>query len=401
MVNSQEDVLITGIGLVSSLGEGIEAHLDRLGIDAVPQPEIETERFAPYFVHPLPPIDWSQQIPKKGDQRQMETWQKLGTYAAGLALKDAGIEESEEARSKIDMIVAAGGGERDTTVDALVMSRARGLADPQGVVNELLSTELRPTLFLAQLSNLMAGNISIVHKVTGSSRTFMGEEGAGISAIATARARIAAGQSDICLVGGAYSAERKDLLTNYEMGGYLLKDTWRPVFGRTEEHGGFTVGSVGAFLILESASHAANRGVAGYARLDGVVSDRGPRDAASLSARLDALFEKSGASDDDLLVLSGASGIASLSQTERNALRARFPHAALRSYGTLLGQSFEAQFSAGVALAAAAIARRKGLPPFDGRVENAVGFTPSRALVTTVGHVQAEGVAVLHALDGR
>ena len=36
--------------------------------------------------------------------------------------------------------------------------------------------DLRPTLFLAQLSNLLAGNISIVHGVTGSSRTFMGEE---------------------------------------------------------------------------------------------------------------------------------------------------------------------------------------------------------------------------------
>lgn len=401
MNNPARDVLITGIGLVSSLGEGIEAHLDRLGVDSVPQPEIETQRYAPYFVHPLPTIDWSQQIPKKGDQRQMETWQKLGTYAAGLALRDAGIEEGEETRSKIDMIVAAGGGERDTTVDALVMQRARGLDDPQAMVNETLSSELRPTLFLAQLSNLLAGNISIVHKVTGSSRTFMGEEGAGISAVATAAARIAAGQSDICLVGGAFSAERKDLLTNYEMGGYLLTGEWRPVFARTAAHDGFTVGSVGAFLILESAEHAAARGGAGYARLENVLGDRGPRDRTSLAARFDALLDQSGATDEDLLILSGATGIAALSETEREVLRARFPDAALRSFGSLLGQSFEAQFSAGIALAAAALARRKGLPPFDGRVENAVGFTPSRALVTTIGHAQAEGVCVLHAIDGR
>ena len=43
--------------------------------------------------------------------------------------------------------------------------------------------DLRPTLFLAQLSNLLAGNISIVHGVTGSSRTFMGEESAGVDAV--------------------------------------------------------------------------------------------------------------------------------------------------------------------------------------------------------------------------
>ncbi|KQT57321.1 MULTISPECIES: beta-ketoacyl-ACP synthase [unclassified Aureimonas] len=400
MTDRVEDVLITGIGLVSSLGEGIEAHLDRLTGSAVPQPEIEADRFAPYFVHPLPPIDWSQQIPKKGDQRQMETWQKLGTYAAGLALADAGVAPDEETRAGVDMIVAAGGGERDQTVDALVMSRARGLADPQAVVNELLSTELRPTLFLAQLSNLLAGNISIVHKVTGSSRTFMGEEGAGISAVATAAARIRSGQSGICLVGGAFSAERKDLLTNFELGGFLLKDSWSPVFGRTAEADGFTVGSVGAFLVLESASHAAARGSAAYARLDGVFGDRGARDRASLEARLDQLIADTGLSDTDLLILSGATGIADLSETERDVLRRHFPEAALRSYGTLLGQSFEAQFTAGVALAAAALARRQGLPPFDGRVENQVRFTPQTALVTTVGHVQAEGVCVLSALGG-
>ena len=47
---------------------------------------------------------------------------------------------------------------------------------PEAFVNERLMNDLRPTLFLAQLSNLLAGNISIVHGVTGSSRTFMGEE---------------------------------------------------------------------------------------------------------------------------------------------------------------------------------------------------------------------------------
>ena len=51
-------------------------------------------------------------------------------------------------------------------------------------------SDLRPTLFLAQLSNLLAGNISIVHGVTGSSRTFMGEEAAGVDAVRIAAARI-------------------------------------------------------------------------------------------------------------------------------------------------------------------------------------------------------------------
>ena len=58
-------------------------------------------------------------------------------------------------------------------------------------------SDLRPTLFLAQLPNLLAGNISLVHGVVGSSRTFMGEEASGADALRVAHARIAAGQSDI------------------------------------------------------------------------------------------------------------------------------------------------------------------------------------------------------------
>ena len=79
------------------------------------------------------------------------------------------------------MIVAAGGGERDLAVDCNILNlEAEGTA--LRLFNERLMNDLRPTLFLAQLSNLLAGNIAIVHGVTGSSRTFMGEEAAGVDA---------------------------------------------------------------------------------------------------------------------------------------------------------------------------------------------------------------------------
>ena len=75
-------------------------------------------------------------------------------------------------------------------------------AEPGAFLNEHLMGDLRPTLFLAQLSNLLAGNISIVHGVIGSSRTFMGEEARRRRRADRLRA-IAAGQGDIFLVGGS------------------------------------------------------------------------------------------------------------------------------------------------------------------------------------------------------
>jgi len=75
------------------------------------------QAYAPYMVHTVAPVEFDKQIPKKGDQRQMEAWQRIGTYAAGLALDSAGAKGKAELLAHMDMIVAAGGGERDESVD--------------------------------------------------------------------------------------------------------------------------------------------------------------------------------------------------------------------------------------------------------------------------------------------
>ncbi|MDY8109927.1 beta-ketoacyl-ACP synthase [Fulvimarina sp. 2208YS6-2-32] len=396
MSSSPRDVLVTGIGLVSSLGEGIDVHLDKLSAPS-PSPSVEREAYAPYSVHALPEIDWSAHIPKRGDLRQMDTWQRLGVYAAGLALQDAGIPFDEGLRAEIDMVVAAGGGERDPAVDALVMERARASNAPERVINETLSSELRPTLFLAQLSNLLAGNISIVQKVTGSSRTFMGEEAAGISAFYSTRSRIACGQSEIALVGGSFSAERRDLILNFDLAELMLRNEWSPVLSRRTGADGIAIGSVGAFLILESPDHAERRGANVYARLVSAVGDRGRRDDGRLEKRFSDLLPA--VDPADLLILSGASGLADHAKVETEALDAAYPDAARIAYGSMLGHSFEAHVPAGIALAAGALSKRTMFSRTDLANERAQAAPARHALVTTIGHLHAEGACYLEAVS--
>src|SRR5450755_928697 len=217
------DPLITGIGLISCLGEGEDAHLAAL--DAF-VPVVDETSFAPYPVHPMTTLALDTQIPKRGDQRQMEAWQRIGVYAAGLALDSAKAKGDRALLERMDMIVAAGGGERDYAVDAAILTGLPKAEDPDLYLNEHLLADVRPTLFLAQLSNLLAGNISIVHGVIGSSRTFMGEESAGADAVRIACARIEAGQSEICLAGGSFNAQRPDVFLHNAMGHAL----WRGRF---------------------------------------------------------------------------------------------------------------------------------------------------------------------------
>src|SRR5205085_2398021 len=207
-----------------------------------------------------------------------------------------------------DLARRRGGGERDLRVDCNILNlEAKGNSGP-GFLNERLMNDLRPTLFLAQLSNLLAGNIAIVHGVTGSSRTFMGEEAAGVDAARIALARIAAGQSDIALVGGSQNGEREDLLVLYEFGDFNLKQKFVPVWARTEDSG-FVLGSAGAFLVLESKAHAQARGAKPYARLTSVVADLAPRKRpGEVKATLETLWSKLGKLEDHGAIITGATG---------------------------------------------------------------------------------------------
>ena len=385
--NGKHPVWITGIGLLSSLGEGADAHWDALNTGK-PQ-NLETETFAPYPVHALGEVDWQSQISRR-DIRQMEPWQQIGTYAAGLALSDANAKEDEELCGRMDMIVAAGGGERDIEVDGTVLAENRGAEPSDAKMAERLSNDLRPTLFLAQLSNLLAGNISIVHKVTGSSRTFMGEEGAGISAVQTASARIASGQSDVVLVGGAFNAERADMQLVFELGQYLMQGDWAPVWDRAESSPGMALGSIGAFMVLESEEHAKKRGAKPYAQIADVVSDSGKRGSTAAETRLGNLVERIGVGT-DVPVFSGASGAGEATAIERNVVG---DNAAIRAYGSLTGHGVEAHFPLGVALAATAL-QRGALPPPVGALETAHDGAVEQILVTGVGHWRSEGLALL------
>ena len=390
--SGSREAWITGIGLATSLGEGLDAHWDALNSKAV---NVDETTFAPYIVHPMTKLSFDAQIPKKGDQRQMEAWQRIGSYAAGLALDSAGVKGNTEILSRMDMIVAAGGGERDLAVDSsIVNANIQGNANP-GVFNERLMNDLRPTLFLAQLSNLLAGNISIVHGVTGSSRTFMGEEAAGVDAARIALARIASGQSDIALVGAAQNSERKEMLMLYEFGDFNLKNKFKPIW---ERDNGFALGSGGVFLVIESKEHAQARGAKPYAKLTNVVSDHARRKTTGdVTASLDGLWSKLKPGPDSAII-TGATGAASVTSEERAFLE-KHRDAPVRGTGTSFGHVVEAQFPLGLALAALSLSRGALFPANDKTgVEIEMTKAPSQIVVIGAGHWRGEGMALVEAI---
>jgi 3-oxoacyl-[acyl-carrier-protein] synthase II len=279
-------------------------------------------------------------------------------------------------------------------VDAALLSGLPKAADPGAYLNEHLLGDLRPTLFLAQLSNLLAGNISIVHGVTGSSRTLMGEEASGADGVRIACARIAAGQGDLFLVGGSYNAQRPDVLLHYEMGGTLWKRPFVGVWERQQQGGGMVLGSVGCFLVIESRMHAAERGAQAVAHIAAIKTDRCGRlpGEATANATRQLAAALAGIDPTTTAIVSGASGVAAVTMEEQAFIAGLGLPA--RATATALGHSLEPSFPASVALAALAVQHGRLFGPLEpGEAPMTTGLR--QAVVTSWGHWRGEALALI------
>ncbi|BBK40736.1 beta-ketoacyl-ACP synthase II [Allostella vacuolata] len=386
----EREVWITGVGLVTALGEGRAAHRAALADPAALAAARDGETFRPFLVHPVRALALDRFMPRRADQRTTGPWMHYGIHAAGLALEEAGVLGDAALLTRTHVLAAAAGGERDTALDEEILAGIVAGEDPDRRLNARLTEGLRPTAFLAQLSNMFAGNLSIVLGAAGSSRTFMGEEAAGVEALRVGWRRAAAGQGELFLVAASYNASRPDMLLLHQTGGRLLQGPWRDLWSRPA--GGICLGSMGAALVLESADHARARGARPVARLASIThgwSDRRPG-AAAAAARWPL------ADDRPAFVVSGASGAGPVTAEEKEYLAARGPAIAVRGTAAAIGHGVEASFPANVALAAWCAEGRAGFPPLsDDPIEAPAAGPLDRVVVTGWGPRRGEGMAVL------
>lgn len=398
---------ITGCGLISSLGTDHASQWRALADPAACRAAVDSTNFAPFHVHPMAALDLDRWIPRKPDQRSMGPLMRYGCVAAGMALDSAGILGDKALLRETHLIVAAGGGERDVQVDEQILGALDTAADPERLLVERLSTELRPTLFLAQLPNLFAGNISIVHGVDGSSRTFMGEESAGVDAARIAMERLGAGpgvkQGDMFLVGAAYNAAGKDSMLLYQPGGLLLEGPFRPLWQRPAA--GMCRGSAGAFLVIEERGHAEARGAKPLARLTMILSDRARRagGGATRVARRQWETLKPLLGGGGVPVLSAANGGGAITAEERlllEALQREGVVSTVRGVAGAIGHSMEAAFPAALALAVLCLGEKKLMPPLapGDPLEAELAGPVERIAVSCWGHHRGEGLALVEAV---
>ena len=161
-----------------------------------------------------------------------------------------------------------------------------------------------------------------------------------------------------------------------------------------------TLGSMGAFMVLEERNHAVARGAKPLARLRTVRSAQARRRDRAITAELERLWAALGSQAEagDIAVISGATGCEPAT-TEERAFLAGHPDIAVRATGAHLGHGIEPQFAMNVALAAIALSEGRLFPSFDSSgFERAMDAPLRRVVVTGVGHWRGEGLALLEAV---
>src|SRR4051794_25383131 len=156
------DIWITGYGLVTPQGHDPAQIRRNMGSFIDERAGLDRRSFPPYSVHVVAPFPVEEEIPQKGDRRAMGPTFQAGVFAAGRALKRAGIKGNADLLPVTELIVASRCSDRDDEADEIIAAATLQSQEPGPTLNKSLMDNIRPSLFLAQLPNILASNISIV-----------------------------------------------------------------------------------------------------------------------------------------------------------------------------------------------------------------------------------------------
>ena len=322
-------------------------------------------------------FDPSQFIPNRSDRRCMGIAMQYATVCAGMALEHAGLLERPDVLQRAALTVAARFGERDEDLDFEIANEIAKpptrCGDYRESILALMSRNLRPGLFLAQLPNLYAGNIALFFQILGRSLTFVGEHAAGARALFEAVELVQEGAVDVAVTGAAFNAE--DYQTRFALAGTGMlsrdegSDDLTPPKPWCERADGTVLGSGAAFLVVEEAEHARARGALAHAEVAHVGYHSGPRTLRGAADRLSDQYRSwlCAGGEAATVVIGNGAGIPALDREElaflRQAARGVERDLLLTASTPWLGDLVHASMPARVALAAAALSRNEVFAP--------------------------------------
>jgi 3-oxoacyl-[acyl-carrier-protein] synthase II len=255
-------VVVTGIGLVSPLGLGVEANWENLmaGRSGIgPITRFDTTQYATQIAGEVQDFHPEEFIPKK-ELRKMDPFLQLGLGAARLAFENARFTISPEEANRAGVIMGCGLGGLHT------------IEEYHRVLLDAGPKKMSPFFIPMLIGNMAAGLISIYHGAKGPNLSIQTACAAGTHAVGQAFHMIRNGLADIMITGGVESTVTPLAVSGFNAMRALSTRNHEPQRASRPfdlDRDGFVLGEGGAVLILEESVRALERGAKIYAEVIG------------------------------------------------------------------------------------------------------------------------------------
>lgn len=255
-------VVVTGLGMVSPLGNGVEdswaaALSGQSGI--VPLTAFDASVFATRFGGTIKNFDPSPWIAPK-EARKMDAFLHYGIVAGLQAWQDAGIELTPRGAERAGVCMGAGIGGIGTIEGQHEVLRSSG------------PRRLSPFFVPSSIINMISGHLSIMLGLEGPNMATVTACATGTHAIGDALRMIQYGDADVMLAGGAEHATTQLGLGGFSAARALSQRNDDPQGASRpwdRDRDGFVLSDGAAALVLEEYEHARARGAHIYCELSG------------------------------------------------------------------------------------------------------------------------------------
>jgi 3-oxoacyl-[acyl-carrier-protein] synthase II len=259
---SKRRVVITGLGIVSPVGIGVQENWANIqagksGITRITR--FDPSPFASQIAGEVKGFDVSQYLNPK-DARRMDLFIQFGMAAGMEAFKDSGLVVTEQNAVQIGVSIGSG-------IGGLPL-----IEETHSTYLESGPRKISPFFIPASIINMISGNLSIMYGLKGPNLAMVTACATATHAIGDSARLIEYGDADVMIAGGAESA-----LSPLGIGGF---SSARALSTRNDDpatssrpwdkdRDGFVMGEGAGVVVLEEYEHAKARGARIYAELAG------------------------------------------------------------------------------------------------------------------------------------
>jgi 3-oxoacyl-[acyl-carrier-protein] synthase II len=259
---SKRRVVVTGLGIISPVGNSIEVAWGNVvaGKSGIgPIPHLQDTELSVKFGGAIKDFDPAHYITPK-DVRKMDPFIHYGIAAATDAIKDSGLEVTDSNRTRIGVAVGAG------------IGGIHGIEATCDTYFKQGPKRISPFFVPSTIINMAAGHISILFGLRGPNIAVVTACTSGTHNIGLAARMIQTGDADVMVAGGTEHGT-----TPTSMGGFIQS---RALSGRVDapelasrpwdkDRDGFVLSDGAGIVVLEEYEHAKARGARIYAELTG------------------------------------------------------------------------------------------------------------------------------------